>query len=240
MIDDLITRYGEDNVAYIYCDYRDQTNQTIVNLLGSLLRQLLTASYVPGAIITILESIKNKSQRLERGDISQILKAVLQQLNRSFLCFDALDELEPRTRFELLGVLGTEFGTAHIFLTGRPHIQSEVNRALQAQLDPMHITADQGDIRAYLIHEIEEDKKINPDDMNDQLKEEILAEITGKASGMYVIYSYYHTAIIRNYFHKCICSSLHHTHIQFLGFSFLLCISVWSLRSRQKQQGGRP
>ena len=188
MIDDLITQHSEENVAYMYCDYRDQSNQTVVNILGSLLRQLLiTAPQVPEAITTLLESIKKRGHRVEVGDISQMLKALLPQLNYSFICLDALDELVPRTRLGLLSALRTEFGTARIFITGRPHIQPEVDGALQTQIHSLYITADQDDIRGYLTHEIEEDKKINPDDMNDQLKEEILQGITSKAGGMYVI-----------------------------------------------------
>ena len=61
VIDDLKTRHGEENVAYIYCDYRDQNNQTAVNILGSLLQQLLfTAPLVPASITTLLESIQKK------------------------------------------------------------------------------------------------------------------------------------------------------------------------------------
>jgi len=193
VIDDLITRHGEANVAYLYCDYRDQTSQTVVNILGSVLRQFLsTASYVPETIITTLESIKKKDQKAGIGDISKMLKVLLPHLHRSFLCLDALDELESRTRFTLLKALRTEFGTAHIFLTARPPIEPEVNGPLQIQLDAMHIEANEDDIRGFLIHEIEEDMNINPGDMNEQLREEILDAIISKAGGMYVLYFFIH------------------------------------------------
>ena len=143
VIDNLITRHGDENVAYVYCDYRDQKNQTVVNILGSLLRQLLvTSSYVPEAIATQLESITRKGQRVEVGDVSQMLKVVLPRHNNRFLCLDALDELQPRTRLALLTTLGTEFGSARIFFTGRPHIQSEVDGVFQTEIDSLHITAD--------------------------------------------------------------------------------------------------
>jgi len=198
VIDDLITRHGEANVAYLYCDYRDQKSQTVVNILGSVLRQFLTtASYVPETIITTLQSIKKKGQRAEIGDISKMIKVLLPRLHHSFLCLDALDELESRTRFTLLKALRTEFGSARIFLTGRPHIEPEVNEALPTQLDSMHIEANEGDIRGFLIHEIEEDMNINPDDMNEQLREEILEAIIGKAGGMYVLYFFIHILFLK-------------------------------------------
>ena len=190
VIDDLITQHGEENVAYIYCDYRDHSNQTVVNILGSLLQQLLiTATLVPEGITALLESIARKKQKVETGDVSQILKILLPQIKSpSFVCLDALDELESRTRFALLRALRADFGTVRIFLTGRPHIQREVDGALETKLDAINITADDGDIRGYLANEIDEDMNINPDDMNEQLKEEIIDTITRKAEGMYVIY----------------------------------------------------
>jgi len=81
VIDNLITQHGD-------CDYRDQPNQTLINILGSLLRQhLVTASHVPEAITTLLESIKKKNHRVELCDVSQMLKVLLPQLNSSFYLF---------------------------------------------------------------------------------------------------------------------------------------------------------
>ena len=78
MIDHLISKHGKQHVAYIYCDYRDQTNQTVVNILGSLLKQLLTAtSNIPDAVTGVLELIQKEDKRLEKSDISQILKLVV-------------------------------------------------------------------------------------------------------------------------------------------------------------------
>ena len=57
MVDYLITRHEEGGgvIAYIYRDYRGQTNQTVVNILGSLLHQLLIAvPRVPAGITALL------------------------------------------------------------------------------------------------------------------------------------------------------------------------------------------
>ena len=171
VINDLVTRYGKAIGAYIYCDYRDQMSQIVVGMLGCVLRQLLiSSSCIPETIITVLESILKSAQGAEIGDISEMLKVILPQLGRSFLCVDALDGLESRTRFTLLKALRTEFGTVRIFLTGRPHIEPEVNEALQIQLDAMHIAAKEVDIRGCLIHKIGKDMNLNRDDMNEQLR----------------------------------------------------------------------
>jgi len=179
VVDHLISQHGERQVAYIYCDYRDQTNQTVVHILGSFLKQLLSAAIhtVPEAIINELEAIQTQGKRVETSNVIQMLKSVVSQLDVCFLCIDALDELEPRVRLELLKLLQS---TARIFLTGRPHIQTEVNNSE----DAIHITADRGDIKAYLNHGIEQDIEINPGEMNESLKQSILDVILSKSDGM--------------------------------------------------------
>ena len=187
MIDHLISQYGERQVAYIYCDYQDQKNQTVIHILGSFLKQFLsnTIYAVPETVISGLEDIQKKGKKIEKSDAIQMLTSVVSQLDVCFLCIDALDELEPRVRLELLKLLQSGFGAAGIFLTGRQHIQPEVDRALQTKFeDAVHVTANQEDIKVYLSHEIEVDMESNPDEMNESLREEILKAILSKADGM--------------------------------------------------------
>ncbi|KAF8435913.1 hypothetical protein BGX38DRAFT_1099857, partial [Terfezia claveryi] len=185
VIDHLLSHYGEQRVAYIYCDYRDKTNQSLDNIMGSILKQHLAITIeIPDAVVKLLESQQNN---IGKADASQMLKFVIPQLAASghFLCIDALDELEPGTRFDLLKAIQTEFGNSRIFLTGRHHIASDVSRILQIpSVDSMQITPNPIDVRAYLSYEIGLDWERNPDDMNEQLKEEILDGIISKTQGM--------------------------------------------------------
>ncbi|RPB19252.1 hypothetical protein L211DRAFT_768575, partial [Terfezia boudieri ATCC MYA-4762] len=41
VIDHLLSHYGKQRVAYIYCNYRDKTNQNLLNIMGSILKQHL-------------------------------------------------------------------------------------------------------------------------------------------------------------------------------------------------------
>lgn len=178
-------------VAFLYCDYRDEKDQTLLNILGHLLEQLLAAtSKVPDAIITLLDDIQRAGKSLTISDISQILRLAMMTPNpsRLFICIDALDELLPRVRLDLLKALQSEFGSAQIFLTGRNQIESEVQSICQVrEHDAIDIIANSDDIRQYLTREIEKDAEANPDDMNDKLSEEILEAITNRAQGMYVL-----------------------------------------------------
>jgi len=188
VIDHLLSHFSEPKVAYVYCDYRDKTNQSLHNILGSILKQLLMiTTNMPDAVVGMLESLQKRGNKVELHIVSHILKLAIPQLNVAgpFLVIDALDELEPRVRLELLKALQSEFGGTHIFLTSRPHIASDVSRILRLhQGDAIQITPNSIDIRAYLGHEIDLDWEMNPEDMNEQLKEEILDAILSKAQGM--------------------------------------------------------
>src|ERR1700753_1577331 len=92
-------------VACFYCDYRDHPNQTLENVLGSLLRQFLTScasSSVYDSWTNMLESIDKEGKRVTLTDILNLMKLVFDSLQLAFVCIDALDELEPSIRNRLL------------------------------------------------------------------------------------------------------------------------------------------
>ncbi|KAF8417386.1 hypothetical protein EV426DRAFT_376156 [Tirmania nivea] len=192
VFDNLVSRFPQRDKAAIvclYCDYRDKSQQTLDNLLGSLVRQCLTSMpHVPDEVAEMLGLIQRERKRIEVKDALQALKFILLQLDHAFLCIDALDELEPRIRKDLLEILRVELTNTvklKLFLTGRPHIPLEVNQWLQVQQDPINIQASPDDIRKYLINEIACDPR--PDAMNDTLQHEIVNEITHKSEGMFLL-----------------------------------------------------
>ena len=159
-----------------------------MNLLGSLLKQLLTAGsvlQVPGRVRNTLEEIQNKRRNVETADILSMMKFTLPRFRRSFICIDALDELQPGIRKALLKALCEEFTgykAVQLFLTGRLHIAPEVNESLRISQYSIDIIANGDDIRAYLISQIALDT--SPTAMNKSLKEEILQTIVEKSQGM--------------------------------------------------------
>ncbi|KAF8453566.1 hypothetical protein BDZ91DRAFT_748812 [Kalaharituber pfeilii] len=170
-------------IAWLYGDYRDQGNQTLNNILGSFLKQLLTAaSQVPDTITRTLESVQKQEKRVDNSDVIQILRLTLPLFDSIFVCIDAADELEPQTRISLLKVIRSEFSTARIFLTGRPHVRSGIDKCLEMERrNDIEIMADRGDIEKCLVHHLALDT--HPDAMNEQLKNEILSIILDQSQG---------------------------------------------------------
>ncbi|KAF8421814.1 ankyrin repeat-containing domain protein [Tirmania nivea] len=185
----------QTSIACLYADYRDRDNQTLVNILGSFLHQFLTSSsilHIPDQVIKTLKEVKKRNTKVEFGDVLAMLKLILEQFDDSFLCIDALDELEPQTRRKLLDILSNKLqvGTKapRLFFTGRLHIQSEVQTYFKIrQEQEVKVIANENDIRKFLLHKIAEDRRVNPDMMNQVLENEILSMLITRSQGMYRI-----------------------------------------------------
>lgn len=139
---------------------------------------------IPDEVIRKLQEIRYLGGKADTEDILTLLKIRLHQLKRAFICIDAIDELEPKVRLQLFNIL-KELGTnnTHLFLTGRNHIENEIQNHLQAiQRNKIVISANPHDIRTFLEQQIKDDS--NPDAMDEVLVGEIIDTIIKKSHGM--------------------------------------------------------
>ena len=113
-----------------------------------------------------------------------LLKIRLHQFQRAFICIDATDELDPRVLKKLLEVLKDLVSNdIRLFLTGRDHIESEIQNRLQvAQRYRATITASHQDIQKFVEQQIEDD--LYPEAMNKGLEKDILSAVIEKSQGM--------------------------------------------------------
>lgn len=181
-------------VAFIYCDYREQKQQSAENMTEGILKQAITAANtVPE------ELVKRKAERkgaLELKDAVQALSRTLRSFDRTYLCIEALDERLEEHRYEFIRCLN-ELGASdsnhppfiRIFLTGRPLIKNEVNSHPSVVANPrtlvsMLLEANTGDIAAYVTHKISMHTRVR---MDEDFKRQIVAEITAASQGMLVV-----------------------------------------------------
>ena len=113
-----------------------------------------------------------------------LLKIRLDQLKCTFICIDAVDELEPQVRQQLLNIL-KELGTnsTRLFLTGRQHIESEIRKCFQVE-DKYRviISPHLDDIQEFLKQQIRDD--VIKGAMDKVLKKNIISVIFRKSQGM--------------------------------------------------------
>ena len=168
------------SIACLYVDFGAREEQTPINMLGSLLKQIV------GGLETIPEEIRQTFQQHKRviggrglrvQDLVKMLQTVT-SLRRTFICVDALDESTERHRSEVLDALRQileESTNTQIFLTGRRHIKSEVERYLDPRAAILFIKPSNDDIVGYI--QMRLSKERCQDATDDGLEAEIIKSI---------------------------------------------------------------
>jgi len=176
-------------VACFYFDFASRNEQSPVNMLGSLLRQLVSG--LEGIPEVVVRSFRNQKKVIGgRGlQVSGILKMLLTitVTKRTFICVDALDECVPEHRtviLESLGQIVRESLDTRIFLTARSHIRSEVERKLGGAAAFVKIEPTGDGIIGYLREKLRSDTA--PEMMSNTLEANIVESISQISSATYV------------------------------------------------------
>ena len=190
VIDSLRQQTNEANtvVLFLYCDYQAQKDQSAVNIMGSLLSQVaLGATQIPSEIRHAFDLKQRGRQALRLPDMLKLLVKAVSSIERVYICLDAMDELLPGNRSQLLRALreiSRDASNIRLFLTGRPHIRGELDKHITEEAHIIHIVADQGDIARYISRKMEDDDARDPGLIPDDLKHDIFETMMEKASEM--------------------------------------------------------
>ena len=189
VIDTLCDHAREESlaVAWLYCDYLSQQEQTVINIMGAILKQLVAGREILKDIREAYQEAKKiGGRRPLLVDLMRMLRIAIAPLPQVFICVDALDECLLRNLQELLELLRDivrESSSTRIFLTGRPHIRKDIQRYFaKAVVTPISPNTD--DIRNYLEMRLSRDPE--PDAMSNDLRADIVRVILDKISDMCV------------------------------------------------------
>ncbi|KAH6693786.1 hypothetical protein F5X68DRAFT_258632 [Plectosphaerella plurivora] len=188
VVNDLQDRFLDDpgvSIAYLYCNFRRQTEQTLENLLSSILRQLAQDQPSLPECVQALYDAK-RGMRPSSEQLSSTLQVLVKSLPRSFIIIDALDECHlaegSRAQFldEIFALqLGSNF---NLFATSR-FIMDITDRFNDAP--SLEIRAHEEDVRRYLAGSISQLPACVV--KNPQLQEEIMARIVEAVDGMFLL-----------------------------------------------------
>ena len=181
------TRGQGVTVAGFYFDFAVKKEQTPTNMLGAVLKQVVSGlGDVPEEIARAYEDQKRVigGQGPQLADIVKMLQYTA-SIKRTFICIDALDECMAKYRVKILDSLDQVLQSApgtRMFLTGRPHIEAEVGKRLSGRGTVIRITPQRHDILSYLHHRLKED--VRPEAVDDNLKTDIIKKICKDVSEM--------------------------------------------------------
>ena len=190
VIDSLCDQAEEENtaVAGLYCDFLSQQDQTVNNVIGAILKQIVGRGEITEDLRKAFQ--KGKKEFGGRGprlaDLMGMLRIAIASLPQVFICIDAVDECLPKHLPELLESLSDialESPQTRIFLTGRPHVKEDIQRYFpKAVVMPISPSID--DIRSYL--EMRLDRDPEPEAMNNDLRADIVRITLEKISNVCV------------------------------------------------------
>lgn len=141
-------------VASIYCNYKDRTAQTPVNLLANIWSQLQEGSLDP-EVESLHDRQSNARPRLD--DVCKILRAEVNKFSKVFVIVDALDECEPAYRLRLLTELRALSPKLKLLVTSRFFDSSGADISAEADIE---ILASDADLARYIQERAQETPRL--------------------------------------------------------------------------------
>ena len=180
---------GDATVVCFYFDFAARNEQSPANILGALLRQLISGEgEIPEAITREFQIDKRAigGRGLQVSVVMKMFQAIA-ATRRTFICVDALDECVPEYRTVVLKVLGQIVQgspNTRLFMTGRPNVRSEVERELGGAATFILIRATEYGVVRFLHQKLRSDPIRNT--MSIPLEGDIMRSIPALSSETYV------------------------------------------------------
>ena len=167
-------------IIFIYLDYKKQSEQTPLNLMSNLLKQLIQPPFVSLVNVeSLYQTHLRWSSRPTLDDVRTAINQEIAKLGKVFILVDALDELseESRARADLLKAIRSLSGPVNLMVTSReiPSIVLAFQDAIR-----LDIYARDSDVGRYVRDWI-------PDWYPADLQDRVIQQIIQSASGMYVL-----------------------------------------------------
>jgi Cdc6-like AAA superfamily ATPase len=187
VVEHLQSRFQGDattDIAYIYCNFRQQDQQKPQDLLSSLLKQFVQKQHPTlESMKDLYERHKDNQSQPSVGEISKTLHSVVAGYSRAFIIIDALDECQvsDRARNDFVrGLFDLQAKTrASLLVTSR--LIPEITEVFKGSVT-LEIHAHDGDLHKYLdgnVSELPSFVRKSP-----PLQLEIETEIVKAANGM--------------------------------------------------------
>jgi hypothetical protein len=137
-------------ILCIYCNYKEHIEQSVSNLVASLLKQIVQdRRTTPDGISSLHRLCEKQYRRPTLEELTKALKSETTTFSRVFIVVDALDECpdDGGTRANLLQALRSLSGNINLMVTSRdiPSIAQEFQGTMH-----LPIYATESDVRRYV------------------------------------------------------------------------------------------
>ena len=177
-------------VVYFYFDFNQGTKQYIINMLCSLIQQLLSRfESIPESILSLFKACQDGAKPPQISQLERVFEALVDSNKRTFIVLDALDECESRD--ELLEFLESAIerkaSGLSIMMTSRRlrRFDDFFSRYLsdQSKVSIQNEKVDE-DIHSYIQGRLLHDRRFRRWQKQPSVQEEIQNRLREKSSGM--------------------------------------------------------
>ncbi|KAK0216580.1 hypothetical protein EDD85DRAFT_436907 [Armillaria nabsnona] len=173
-------------VLSIFCDYRSAAAQTVANLLCSLLKQLVQDRGLSSPIASLYNHYYRLQTRPSLDALTKILSQELKLFDHVYIILDALDEFTDDNggREELIETMKSLGDNTHLLVTSRDI--TTIGFLFEEDIWKDIRAADE-DIKTYIMSKLSSGRLARHIKGRDDLRQEILAGVTEKADGMFLL-----------------------------------------------------
>lgn len=173
------------SLAFIYCNYKEQDEQTIIGLVASLLRQVVErCESIPNEVQELYTFHVARATRPVLTDYSKLLGLIAARFSTVFIVVDALDESNESdgTRSGLIREILKLPPNSQLLCTSRhiPDIEQQFEGSAC-----LEVRASDRDVEKYLVERIEQSARLKRHAIADpSLVEAITSNVVAKVDGM--------------------------------------------------------
>ncbi|KAJ7875515.1 ankyrin repeat-containing domain protein [Mycena olivaceomarginata] len=172
-------------LACIYLNHKETEIQSLPNLLGALLKQLVLARSIPATMHGLYDYHQERQTRPNIDELCKALESAISPYSKVYFIIDALDEYPEHARHLFLEYLGTLGPQVHIMMTSRPHLDLG---AVFPDLRMIEIQATEEDIYRYLAMQIKNSPHLSKHiQTHPELRDEIQSKIVANCKGMFLL-----------------------------------------------------
>jgi hypothetical protein len=184
---------GSENVAiaFFFCDYKDESTQLPVNILGALAAQLaLQKDEAYGVLARYYQELhgaRHLSRNPTTSGLQKVLSNMLSLFDRAYLIVDALDECGNHVSDVVAAIASWAENEERLSIALFSRDETAIRVRLEDDYEKVEIAARADDVAEYVSAQIEE--RIRTGRLrihDDRLKGEILDRLTEGAAGMWV------------------------------------------------------
>jgi hypothetical protein len=178
---------GRIAVAYVYVNSQERGIQTPENIVGSLVKQIVSSNVNDGMLPSFIEEYYDANFGLGRPrlvGLSSLLNLACRPFSKVFLVVDGFDELGEETQQVMIEASKQFFKqcSARLMVSSRSH-SAQLGWYL-ASAFALKITGKATDIRKFVKSRIKEDYKLQMIIAGDSsLTERVAADVSGRSQG---------------------------------------------------------